>query len=312
MKNLPISVVIPTMNRPKSLEQTLESVLSQEHIPGEIIIIDQTEKGTDEQKTNLNLAGMDENIIYVHQEEPALTRARNVGLQNCHNDIVVFMDDDVDLLDDIFIKIKTIMDDPSIAMIAGLNDDTYQKKSTFGYLFYLKSFKKRSVGHVTRSIRGRFPDKVEKRIKTEWAMGFFFVIRKSCAMNWNLCWTELFRSYAYAEDLDFSYGYYLKAKENKMQCIIDPTIVVHHNASQEYRIPKKKQIYMDIFHRMYIHYKYDDTALGMVLMQWTNLGLLLESTIKRRKPKVWFAAIRSSIKLRKDIRRGGLHYELYE
>lgn len=313
---LNMSVVIPTMNRPQSLKQTLNRILSQRNIPKQIVIVDQTQKKEIRQQNKLVIESLQTQaeIDYLYQETPSLTKARNKGLKKCKHDILVCMDDDVDVYDDVFKKINTIFLDDSIAMIAGLNEKDIRtnKNSLYGYFFGLKSFKFKNIGHVTRSMRGRFPQLIEGRVSTMWAMGFFFVIRKSLIQQWNLSWNELFQSYGYAEDLDFSYGYYLKAKKHGLKCIIDPEIVVCHNATEEYRIPSKKAVYMDMFHRMYLYYKYDHSFWGFVCMEWSNLGIFLESILRRRNPKIYYCAVKDSILLRKDIKKGELHYERYE
>ncbi|MGM9979707.1 MAG: glycosyltransferase family 2 protein [Clostridium sp.] len=316
MNKLPISIVIPTMNRAKNLKQTLIGIINQLDIPSQIIIVDQSQK-EDIRLENVAIVKkicLKTKVNYIYQEEPSLTKARNIGLKNCENDIIVCMDDDVDVYDNIFKNINDILNDKDIAMIAGLdkNSINLNKDSFLGYFFGLKSFKYKNIGHVTKSMRGRFPKKISNRVQTMWAMGFFFVVRKSLIEKWQLSWNELFKSYAYAEDLDFSYGYYLKATEFGMKCIIDPKIIVKHNATQEYRIPSTKGVYMDMFHRMYLHYKYDPGILGFLCVQWSNFGLLIESILHKKNPKAYFNAIKSSILLRKDIEKGELHYEKYK
>lgn len=314
--NLDLSVVIPTMNRPKSFKQTLDNIFAQDNLPAQIIVVDQS--------VDFSVASTYREIVatysnytsiqYIHLNYPSLTKARNIGLKKCIYDIVICMDDDVDVSDDIFKKINNIFSDEKISMVAGLNEFDLNKKTSsyLGYVFGQKSYKHRNIGHVTKSMRGRFPVIVPHRIDTMWAMGFFFVVRKSLIEKWNLSWNELFKSYAYAEDLDFSYGYYLNSKKENMKCIIDPDIIVRHNATKEFRIPSKKSVYMNIFNRMYLSYKYDNSYWGRYCIFWSNIGLVIESIIKNKGAKLFIQAIYFSLIYRKDIEKGNLHYELYE
>ena len=57
-----------------------------------------------------------------------------------------------------------------------------------GYIFLRKKCNSKE-GYVMKSIFGRYPQNIDKRIKTQWAMGYFFAIRKSIK---NLCFFLLF------------------------------------------------------------------------------------------------------------------------
>ena len=121
-----ISVIIPTMNRPESLKQTLESIAKCKICPSEIIIVDQSQN-TEIAKINrevLNLISNRTNVKYLYQDTPSLTCARNFGIRNAVNDIIVCSDDDVDVLANTFNKIAEVMSDKTIAMIAGLDTNT--------------------------------------------------------------------------------------------------------------------------------------------------------------------------------------------
>lgn len=316
MNNLQISVIIPTMNRPNSFKQTLNSLLSLNNIPNQIIVIDQSDKKDvqDYYKEIIMNLNNKANIEYYFQGIPSSTRARNLGLTKCIYDIIVFMDDDIEFFNETFFTVQQIMENDKISMIAGLdakNQNKTEKNSFLGYLFLFKSFRHRNIGHVTISMRGRFPKTISNQCQTRWAMGFFFVVRRSNVEKWSLCFCELFRKYAYAEDLDFSYSYYLKSNDCGLSCVINPNVIVIHNCTKEYRIPTKEMIYMNIFHRVYLNYKYNKSFLGMVAVTWSNIGLMLESIIKKQNPFIWGKAIIDSIRYRKDIKEGNLHYEIF-
>ena len=95
--NNKISVVIPTMNRLESLQETIESYVGGVVIPDQIIIVDQTEDA----KLRLKIGEMIKTftdkvkIEYKYQNSASSTKARNVGLKMCKNDIIIFSDDDI-------------------------------------------------------------------------------------------------------------------------------------------------------------------------------------------------------------------------
>ena len=160
------------------------------------------------------------------------------------------------------------------------------------------------------SMLGRFPSSVDSITDTEWAMGFFFVIRKSLQKTWNLWWDEQLISYAYAEDLDFSYGYYKKCKEENFRCIYHPKVIVTHNASQEYRVPTRKSALMYVIHRHYLAYKYG-TILNQVAVRWTTMWRIIGAI---RHPEYMKNLIEGQIifeKNRKVIKTGIIKKEIF-
>jgi glycosyltransferase involved in cell wall biosynthesis len=89
-----VSVIIPTHNRIKQLQQAYQSVCNQSIKPAEIIIIDDaSEKNLDAQKMQLNHS--DINTIIERFEIPqGACKARNRGAEIASGDLLMFLDDD--------------------------------------------------------------------------------------------------------------------------------------------------------------------------------------------------------------------------
>lgn len=85
-----VSVIIPTHNRAKILEATLESVLSQTYPAIEIIVVD--DGSTDE--TTEVIARYGKGIRYLKQSNQGVEEARKHGIQMSTGDLVTFLDDD--------------------------------------------------------------------------------------------------------------------------------------------------------------------------------------------------------------------------
>lgn len=309
-----ISVIIPTMNRPDSLKRTLGYIAENSLKPAEIIVVDQSQ---DSNLASLNkeyTENCDDEIVskYLYQETPSLTKARNYGIKHATKEIVVCSDDDVDVRPDTFSLINQVMKDKNIAMIAGLDTNTVlSEKSKIGYFMGTKSYKKRKIGHVTASVFGRFPVAVTDVTQTEWAMGFFFVIRRTLQSQWNLWWDEQLISYAYAEDLDFSYSYYKKAKALGMLCIYHPQIIVTHQATKEYRVPSRKSSLMYMVNREYLSYKHFGHC-SRIASRWTNFWRIITAV---RRPQHMKNLIEGQIKAdlhRKELRKGILDPKIYD
>lgn len=283
---LAVSVVIPSMNRPDTLMRTIDSFLSQEYIPNQIIIVDQSTDESNRSRYRLIKSRYEDitNTVYVWQDIPSLTKARNYGISYCENDIVICSDDDVLVNKDTILNVYSIMQDASIAMIAGIDENSGSSETNLGYLFGTKSYKKRKIGHVTLSMLGRYPDNIVGEIETEWAMGYFFAIRKSLVEKWELRWDENLASYAYAEDLDFSYSYYKKAKLEGLRCVLNDKVKVKHLVSNEYRVPTQKSTYMYVINRKYLAYKHKMSIVSHLALRWTNFGHFLMRLMKRQRP----------------------------
>ena len=181
MKNkLPLSLIIVTMNRPDSLSSTLKSFFSFTEIPSEVVVVDQS-TSTDfinKNKNSLNTYSNYCDCIYVYQQNPSITEARNRGINYVHNDIVLFSDDDIEINKETIKNLFHLMNNPDISMVGGYNELSKPSKGVAGYLLGFKSFKNRKIGHVTKSMFGRFPVKLNKETPTMWAMGFFSCYKK--------------------------------------------------------------------------------------------------------------------------------------
>lgn len=311
---LPITVIIPTMNRPKSLNRTLKYLVEGTLVPQQVIVVDQSLNKEIRAENELILNNYPQLIskVYKYQQEPSLTKARNYGFSFAENEIVVFLDDDVDVHNDTFEIINNFFEkDSTIALIGGVNEGEENfHPSLISFILGMASYKKRAIGHVSRACYGRFPSLMGEKTPTEWAMGFFFAVRKSLVRKWKIRFDEKLLSYGYAEDLDFSYGYYLKATEERLKCIMSRLVMVKHNVSKEYRIPKRYHTFMSVLHRYYISNKYKMPMYEFYNL-WCNLGILLFKILKNEKPKDMFDAQIFYYRHRKSILQGQFLNELW-
>lgn len=300
-----ISLLIPTMNRPETLRRTLQSYFSAEYVPNQVVVVDQSsDRSVREQNESILLQyAKTSNVKYVYQQNASLTKARNNALRYALNDIIVFSDDDIDVFPDTLDLVRNRMQDTSIAMIAGIDDRMQHSNSIIGYFLGTKSYLKRNIGHVTASVLGRYPNSINGLIRTEWAMGYFFVVRKSLLEKWNITWDERLTGYAYAEDLDFSYRYYKMAEYEGLKCIMDEKIHVVHLASQEYRIPTQKHTMMYVINRGYIGYKHHMGWKSYVAFNWCNLWMLIMKVLRKEAPSDMLRAMKLNRKLARE------HYE---
>lgn len=87
------SVVICSRGRPGLLLDAVRSVLSMDRLPGELIVVDQS----DEPQPQL-AAGVSDTPVevrYLWAPDRGLSRARNVGVDAARGDVIAFLDDDM-------------------------------------------------------------------------------------------------------------------------------------------------------------------------------------------------------------------------
>jgi GT2 family glycosyltransferase len=89
----PSSLVICSRNRPKLLLETVESVLRGNHVPIEMIIVDQSTESHPE----LSILKTERpcEIRYVHSQSVGVGAGRNTGITLSRNELLIFIDDDM-------------------------------------------------------------------------------------------------------------------------------------------------------------------------------------------------------------------------
>jgi GT2 family glycosyltransferase len=92
-----VSVVICTLNRHADLLRTLTYFAEEEpYRPFEVIVVDQSDEIDSESKALIEKNS--DRFQIVRRSEKHLAKARNVGLQFAKGEIIIFVDDDVDIL----------------------------------------------------------------------------------------------------------------------------------------------------------------------------------------------------------------------
>lgn len=94
---LPISVIIPTLNRGDFLVQTIEDLLGQEPPPKELVVVDQTDQDDYDSEVRRQLDAWAATGAIVHEciDRRGASVARNHGLRVAQSEIVMFVDDDI-------------------------------------------------------------------------------------------------------------------------------------------------------------------------------------------------------------------------
>jgi glycosyltransferase involved in cell wall biosynthesis len=87
-----ISIIIPTYNREKYLQEAVNSVINQSYKNFELIIVD--DGSTDNTKLIIENYLSDSRIRYIYQQNKGISAARNAGIMNASGKYLMFLDDD--------------------------------------------------------------------------------------------------------------------------------------------------------------------------------------------------------------------------
>lgn len=256
-KNLIISIIICTKNRPSDLSITLESIYKQICRPDFIVVVDDS----DDNKTR-KVIDKYSDIIYFHPSKPnsGLPEARNAGLRYVPNgtEIVLFLDDDVTLDNNYLLELnKKFKENSNFDGASGQIKDGYHNLSfpkklihiIIGYIIpplvplSIKSY------HILRTGGGTTPVFIDKDpTSVEWISGCNMAYRYSLFKNKEKKFDETLIGYAMGEDALFSHKLYLNGK----RFVIARKALIKHRCSSENRMPPFKKLVMIFAYRRYL------------------------------------------------------------
>lgn len=312
---IPISVIIPTLNRHETLIQTVQSLCKGESIPKEIIIVDQSMAAINKNEFgSLNGA----HILVEHPTIASSTHARNIGIEKAAEDILLFCDDDILIDERTLTRLYTGISNPDTALVAAIHyrdNAVYEGpkkhgaiKDIGGTFLGLKKFWRKDGYIIKSNMRGRYATGINTVASTEWAMGYFFCIKKSLLKGLDHYFDEHLIRYAYAEDLDFTYRYCLEAKKRGMKTVVDPSVFVNHLATREWRIPKQMEVNYIFANRRYLSWKLFPSRKDYRAAMWVFDHLYLLTQFRKKEyAKEIISALKLCSKNRKLIREGSIN-----
>lgn len=90
MKSL-VSIIVPVYNAERTIDETINSVISQTYTQWELILINDGSTDNSEEKIK---SFNDARIIYHKQKNQGVASARNLGLRSAKGDLIAFLDSD--------------------------------------------------------------------------------------------------------------------------------------------------------------------------------------------------------------------------
>ena len=288
------SVVIPTYRRAASLEATLESILRQGDAVREVIIVSQSEDETHEviarMMTRLGLGTNQLRLLRL--AAPSSTAARNAGITASTGDWIIFSDDDVIWPDDLIVRLTAKLSAASdIAMLAARDLSRAEASLSaaqrwFGAFFLVNTWSALTEGRILPSIQGRYPWPIRGDVPTEWAMGYWFAVRRDHLSAHGLRFDERLTRYAYAEDLLFSVQCARAAQRSGLRSVLSEDIAVRHLATDEWRTSARHVDLSSVWNRIFIASQlYAGAAFWFRLLAigWSMVHQVISRLIRRRR-----------------------------
>lgn len=118
MGNIDISVIIPVFNRENHIQKCLDSVLGQNGVTVEVIIIDD---GSTDNSLEIcqQYAAEYSNIIVIHQTNKGIASSRNAGVDIAIGDYITFLDSDDYITPNAFIYMLSAMKEKDVDVVIG-------------------------------------------------------------------------------------------------------------------------------------------------------------------------------------------------
>lgn len=306
-----LSLIIPTLNRPKSLADCLRSIAMCETKPDEVIIIDQSDD-PDVVKSNIELCREFEYANYVVSECKSSAGARNIGISRSTGDVLVFSDDDVTFKSNFFNLVTKYFSDEKLGLLGAYNSLERQPRKRsllFACIFDFHECFHKTPGYITKSMLGVLPPQKAETVETTWAMGYCFCVRRSIANLYAVRFDENMKGYAFNEDLDFTMRFCALAKKDGYQCEYRNDVFVEHHVSQEYRSPSIVYYMAWLGNRIYM-LKKNGKGKNRFYVWLTYFGLL--NNLRLRGNKTAASCLKKAykivVKAMDEIQAGHLDY----
>jgi glycosyltransferase involved in cell wall biosynthesis len=299
MKNI-FSIIICTLNRPRDLRDCLESIVDQDRMPDEVIIVDSS---VDQRSAAVaaDFSGALP-IRYFHTRQ-GLTYQRNFGIQRARGEIILFLDDDVILTREFVRQIEGgFLLDRRVDGVGGLFTNIARQSMASRFLRRIFMLP-RVDGHGQMQKSGFVAHPWgAPEPKMQWVevfCGAAAAFRREIFSEFSF--DEFYSGYGLGEDADFSYRVSLGHR-----LLYNPEAKIYHRESEVNRINMEKFYYMKTYNHYYFFRKnLRPQKVPWLMFWWSNLGVLIRSLITGLKAKT-LGPIKGALRGNLTIIREGL------
>lgn len=263
---VPISVCIPTKDRPAELLRCIHSILNQSVLPEEIILIDD---GNLERNIYQRTIEPYTRFKYHRKEKPSLSASKNLTKELASNDLILILDDDTVLeynfIENIYKRFE-IDKNRTIGAVCGLIINE-SRKSLFDKMmrkiFLLDNGK---IGHILPWAFQTGFDGLKEDTYVDWIRGGISCIRKEVLEEFSFC--EFHGGRNALEDVEFGWRV-----SRKYRLMVTPSARVYHFHSSAGREALFNTGYKQAYNRCWIFREHADKNLAnRICFVWAMIG----------------------------------------
>jgi GT2 family glycosyltransferase len=250
-----ISVIIPTLNRHDDLRKCLRSIAENTRQPDEVIIVEQG--NIEATKRVVSEFSLNTQINYL--AEKSASKARNLGVEKSSGHILIFLDDDVELVTNYIDTAERYLSEVKNYSVLGISGkDLVQAASVHTPADYLRQlvgviFWRSTFGYKNRVLASGhnvLRNTHDTECEAEWCLGATMCFRRE-AFDDGHKFEERFIRWSFGEDVMFTYKLHLKRPGSIMYI---PSLKFFHNTSsvgrmQNVQLTKVMIVYRYIFWR---------------------------------------------------------------
>lgn len=271
-----VSIAIVTYKRPRDLSQTLDSIIGQQCLPLEIIIVDngldiETENLIKERRHEFSNRGVE--LRYVANEHNSLTIGRNLAVKMAEGQIILFLDDDVILDANYIVEILRVYEQrPNALGVQGYIEQAPRSwlSNRARALFFWHHWEYNKQ-RVLKSVSATYPKDLNCVINCECLSGANHSFRKEVYEEF--LYDERLVKYSEGEDLEISYRVFCKSRNS---LYMTPNARLVHKASMQSRAIGKELITMQEVYALYLFFKlFDANIKDRIVYFWSRLGRIV-------------------------------------
>lgn len=250
-------LIVCTRNRPTDLKRCLASVAASTHLPNRVVVVDSSDDDASRDVCHTS-------PLSVHhvRSAPGLTHQRNIGMRACSEDIVHFVDDDVEVAPDYLEKLcQAFMLDPSVVGAGGMVRGGEAGAPSWRARLGLMNSSRGGVVLKSGFNVGLFD--YNRVTVASWLPGCSMSFRREAVTG--LSFDERRRGYSTGEDVDFG----LRAASRGVLLYVPGAQLVHHQSP----VNRAK---LPILVRSAVHSRWQlaRDGLGDVTIGWVVYGTL--------------------------------------
>lgn len=272
---LTASVILCTRNRLQDVRCFLQSLVLQEQLPQELIIVDSSDQPIYNAIEDM-LFHIRMKFHYEHSQ-PGLTLQRNIGIKRATSDIIFFFDDDV-ILDSNYIKVIMEVFENNDIYLGGMGTIKYTMINKWrpSYIFRLLFLMQRDGGNGVYCLSGmpKHPYGTGNFTEVQVLGGALMAYRKNVFNDFKCKFDENVTGYASQEDVDFSYRV---SRLGKLFFSPDAELIHNHSPLARDKILVNRKMYMVNYRYFYFKNFYPTNKISLIAHWWTIIGLLLYS-----------------------------------